>query len=1119
MSALLPSGQVLVDKISTAAATTTSSSCNNNNDFALLHRQNAPKNQNKLLVEDVTDKLNRILNNDEEGEEEEQQQKAIIIDEVGGDDLLDEKRCSDTADNSPKSDTREEPLSSSEDDDDSPSNDVRKVPVGEELEGVSGSGSGSSGTRSSTPLHHIQTASSSISEDPTFNSYAPSELSSMMSHMEIQNLLKQGRQQQHDMMANHNNTTISSSRPPSEIGGMRGGGREAAKATMTLYTNQSLYSPRKEGGDDDEQGRRRPIETSAIRRGRPPTPPIPQSISQQSSFPQIIQSTPSSTSHLLHRTDAMDCSVISNNNNDYNNTAGGDRPNSQRHYQQQYHYSNLNGQNDSTLVSNPSISSSITSVNNYTMYPRGGGIVVVGGLEDESSLGMFQELQHSTPLYSPSVASTSMVTENSAVVNNNEGLKVDFHVGSNNDNDYDEAVESVLDDQATNATTSQHESIGGGESYRTMSSTEKKSVQSLLGTSTKSLADDLAPHSSDDDSDSGDTDKKPTGNNTRRDRSKQFPQRSVLPSSETGDDIDGYTADRSTSPYNLMAHDISEYSTSANSYSMELRKALPMTGMSEDDTENSHMQQHYGGYGHTYDQQPPMMEYTKPVIPASFPSLMDQSVSSALTELTGMTSPSVAPSVVSAGVKRRDCSQQEEREDSLPHISNMNPRGSTNDAPTASQRAVVHHIDPLMATTSSTAMSSDNDYSHQPLAMMHHRAPTQAHSSDPRMNIEYERHYIVDLEQIVEESSNNDMRSGGASTASSPRRAATALSNEGGAATRANFQSIPEGSNHQQQNFNQPQMLNHHPNHPKEFFDYRHQYYTEQYHYFDDKQASNNNRGGDNGNDDDESNCSSVTLSQAFHQSDGNDSCASSMSDEYSSSHMGSSYVGSTVSSVTLSRALSVEKHDHGQGFYVATRLGDFVEVPVGGAGDLRYVGDEVPFPPAAFKTEEVYERKESTGDFTLDSLSDTKSDMKSGTHTNEGDSSTNKSSGTEDGVVTAVSDLTAVAIQKEGDVNEKSSTTQLGATVEDIESDIIATLVPECGVPIPSVMAKAGTARARSSSKGGMLLPWHSTRSIQNYQGRRGSKKKSAPLYSSRSREGTTGSIFSIGSVHTFRG
>ncbi len=129
----------------------------------------------------------------------------------------------------------------------------------------------------------------------------------------------------------------------------------------------------------------------------------------------------------------------------------------------------------------------------------------------------------------------------------------------------------------------------------------------------------------------------------------------------------------------------------------------------------------------------------------------------------------------------------------------------------------------------------------------------------------------------------------------------------------------------------------------------------------------------------------------------------------------------------------------------------------------------------------------------------------------------TNTSSGTDD-ELDAVSDVT----------NGKQITKPVGT----VESDIISALVPECGVPIPSVMANVGetataqrtaTQRVRSR-KGGMLIPWHSTRSIQNYHnsGRRDKKKGASgnnKLYSSRGRDGSTASMFSIGSVHSFRG
>jgi len=1106
VNALLPSGRLLIDKTSSSSPTAGAV------DGKISSTDNSDSDQ-------IQHKGRRKVKRDESG----------ISDQIPSL-FIDEKRCSETPNTSPMSNNTardEGPLS--------PAEPLINTEVEENslLEGNSLIGNNStvvtnqqqtrhpqeqglieigSRSRSESPsILQTQTNSSSIiSDDITFNSYAPSELSSMMSHMEIQNLLKQGRKQQHEMMAaggnNGNNRSI-----PVDIRGR--------ESPMKLFHNQSLYANvyREEekqgsngrGGESDNNpcpdGRRI---TRGVGGGRPPTPPIPQSISSPSRKSQLgssvysptIQSNPSSSSHLLHRTDAME--------------DNGSISDAQVHHQQQQQRQGYYPQppqiiqNNSTWTSLPSMSSTVTpgQNNNYELYSRGDGRLEVrppSTGEDESS-SRYQEIGHSTPLRSPL----------SAQNNNNDqvGLKVDVVEIAVSDDNEDEAVESVLDDSASAI------SLG-------------TTAQSVLGTNTKSLADDLNYYEDDNNGD-----RKQPQYATIDPRAQQMMHSSTSPppiphtSVLSGVDDGSYFADRSG--YNNVlssAHDISDYSTSVNnSFSgMDLKKAMPMNVASEDETENRH---HQYGYGHTYKQQPqdvqrqPQMNmvHSKPIIPSTFPSLMDSSVSSGLTEITF---PSMAPSLVSVKCSQ---SEREEREDSLPphHVAQQHMSAQEEGANvTVAAAAAQHNIDPLMTTTTS-----------QPSVMMHHHtqaAPPQAvptaHSSDPRMNIEYERQYIVDLEQIVEESSNHDLRSGGASTASSPIASPRRNKGPGGGAEVSNeaaaeqrrFQSIPEGHNNQQQQQQQPQMLNYHPT---EFFDYRHQYYTEQinteqYHYFDDRysQASTNHTRGEDETEA-SSTCSSVTLSQAFHHSDGTDSCASSMTDEYSESHSSHPSLTSTVSSVTLSHALSVDRHDHsGQGFYVATRLGNFVDVPT--VPDGVYVSNDVnvgdePFSSTTtpddgdgvYKTEEVPQHDdlvEKTGEFTIDSTS--------GSFVRMNSESTNKSGGTDDST-DAVSDITAAAVAKD-DINNKKSDTQVSSsTGNSLESELLATLVPECGVPIPSVMAKVGTARARSSSKGGMLLPWHSTRSIQNYQGRRGSKK----LYSSRSREGN---LYSISSVHTFRG
>lgn len=218
--------------------------------------------------------------------------------------------------------------------------------------------------------------------------------------------------------------------------------------------------------------------------------------------------------------------------------------------------------------------------------------------------------------------------------------------------------------------------------------------------------------------------------------------------------------------------------------------------------------------------------------------------------------------------------------------------------------------------------------------------------------------------------------------------------------------------------------------------------------------------------------------------------------------------MSSGMSSVTLSRALSVDRHDHsGQGFYVATRLGDFVEVPNG-------LNGEIDAPMLEESEEDIFLDDVEAEDTDADATT-LQTDLQSG-----GDITNEDSTKIVDDEIDLVSDITApVAVA--GKVEEQIAPPR-GSAHKDVESDLIAALVPECGVPIPSVVAKVSTSSSKRvrSGKGGMLLPWHSTRSIQNYHGRRGSSKKNhkggsnSSLYST----GRSG-MFSIGSVHTFRG
>ena len=282
----------------------------------------------------------------------------------------------------------------------------------------------------------------------------------------------------------------------------------------------------------------------------------------------------------------------------------------------------------------------------------------------------------------------------------------------------------------------------------------------------------------------------------------------------------------------------------------------------------------------------------------------------------------------------------------------------------------------------------------------------------------------------------------------------------------------------------------------KQFYDYRHRFYNEQYHYFDDSRFSSRRQGSGNFDDDKdiESTCSSVTLSEAFDQASKSDwdtvSATSSLTEEYYPRESGRSVDScaslsyapshfSTTSSVTLSRALGddLDRHEHhDRGFYVATRLGDFVEDVV------------VPSPAGADAVSANDGINEDGNDETVISDGE-KNDM--------------------DDEEIDVSSYGGVA-SSNGNAKKTVGLQIASSDFEDIGSDMLD-LLPECGVPIPSVMAQVGVIRARPSSRGGMLLPWNSARSIQNYGGRRGGKKKGGG--------DSSRSIFSISSVHSFRG
>jgi hypothetical protein len=516
-------------------------------------------------------------------------------------------------------------------------------------------------------------------------------------------------------------------------------------------------------------------------------------------------------------------------------------------------------------------------------------------------------------------------------------------------------------------------------------------------------------------------------------------------------DSGGYSADQSS--FTLQARPIDECSESGSSSNapsfamMELKQALPM-GESEDE-DHSHVHQY--GFGHLRGMEmynssrhrgEGMRTMAKPVIPQTFPSLLDSSMSSSYSMVSAP--PSATPSFDNVDVVSRE-SSAEEREDTLlpPHHQIMGVSHAPQVGYNIGEPLAIEVPLPIPVTTDGSR-------------------------------------YIVDLEQIAEESSGQDV---GELSASSPGSGDIAKSAEDTFAKNANEREAQDhqiasmcqiiDENHPTPASKPDQQIHRNPN--DQFFNYRHQYYTEQYHYFDEDKKYPS-KGGD---DDTDSTCSSVTLSQAFqrvHSDD--DSYASSSFMTESSSHP----TLSTVSSVTLSRALSVDRHDHSdQGFYVAVRLGDYVEGQNNEQIEVESVREE------EISCVDVEERDSNEAE------QKSKADSKTDHDSNQSMENTSNDPGAGEDVL---SDAPAEA------------TKAITQSDERVESDILNMLIPECGVPIPSVMSKMG----KQKSKGGMLLPWHSTRSIQNYQYGGGRRKK-------RSNMSSTSSLFSISSVHTFRG
>ena len=335
----------------------------------------------------------------------------------------------------------------------------------------------------------------------------------------------------------------------------------------------------------------------------------------------------------------------------------------------------------------------------------------------------------------------------------------------------------------------------------------------------------------------------------------------------------------------------------------------------------------------------------------------------------------------------------------------------------------------------------------------------------------------------------------------------------------------------------------------QQFYDYRHRYYNEQYHYYDDKQFNSSSTGrGSSSNSihsdmgsEVESTCSSITLSEAFAKSTDGSSEGDAMSatssltegEYYLSSSRGrvgsnvsayspyyassSSYTTpsmiSNCSSVTLSRALGddLDRHEHHDGgFYVATRLGDFVEdVPPIKKPPPPIIGQNFEDNDDVNYCEDSY-GVTAIGD--VDEENDLVDNNKNNAEEDDFFDSNSNNKGESADILDDILSDGGVANGYNGGSVAKVKVAGHHINIE-MSSDILD-LLPECGVPIPSVTAKAGVIRRLSNTRrqGGMLLPWHSTRSIQNYRGRKGGPKNGADGNSNRS-------LFSISSVHSFRG
>ncbi|KAL3786598.1 hypothetical protein HJC23_008194 [Cyclotella cryptica] len=601
-------------------------------------------------------------------------------------------------------------------------------------------------------------------------------------------------------------------------------------------------------------------------------------------------------------------------------------------------------------------------------------------------------------------------------------------------------------------------------------------AQSVLELSNKSLADELIPHEDDGEGYSDDDDDDDDGQEEEKDE-------------QLSCQIGGYSADQSS--FTLAARPIDECSDTSSgapfAYSMtmmELKQALPMEGESED--EDSHIQRY--GFGHARDVESSIWEEemkqrssnVKPCIPQTFPSLLDSSMSSSYS--VSMPA-SVSPSFDNFADVQREGSK-EEREDTLGNHSSYAHTVGLIEEPLAIEvplplpltSDVARYIVDLERINEESSGTELAEFSSASLVS------SRASGNNEAAATKKTKGASSSMAKSSKEGLNEPWTSQGQVSTSGDQKPYSAT----GMPSSSRVSTVDEGyPSTTARRTTQDQYIHRHPH---QFYNYRHQYYTEQYHYFDGDKYPQATKG----DDDTESTCSSVTLSQAFQQSvqGDDDSCTSSSYMAESTSHP--SY--STVSSVTLSHALFVDRHDHsGQGFYVATRLGDYVEVPNDEPIVVETVKEDEDSCVEERDVNEIYQKQKSdakTDNDTTGSLEDASNNPSV------------SSPGAATDVVDAASNTPAAA--------GTSSTKQIAQSNEGMESDILNMLIPECGVPIPSVMAKMG----KQKSKGGMLLPWHSTRSIQNYQYGGGRRKKKNMTY----RRGDS-SIFSISSVHTFRG